>query len=280
MRLIKMTGGLGNQMFIYAMFLRMKKHFPHTRIDISDMVHYHVHHGYEMNTIFNLPHDEFCISQPLKKILEFLFFKTILERKQHGSLTPYRNKHLWPLVYFKGFYQSERYFDDIKEEVRRAFTFDTQKANAQTLRMKEHIETDPFAVSLHVRRGDYLEPEHWNAIGCVCQLSYYQHALAEMERLVPDASYYVFSDDLEWVKQHLHLSKATYIDWNRGSDSWQDMMLMSCCRHHIICNSTFSWWGAWLNPRQDKQVLVPDRWFNNAAAPFIYPAGWVKVATR
>lgn len=81
-----MTGGLGNQMFIYAMFLRMKKHFPHTRIDISDMVHYHVHHGYEMNTIFNLPHDEFCISQPLKKILEFFFLRLFWSGSNTGRL--------------------------------------------------------------------------------------------------------------------------------------------------------------------------------------------------
>ena len=74
MRLIKMTGGLGNQMFIYAFYLKMKKLFPHTKIDLSDMMHYHVHHGYEMNRVFALPHVEFCMNRTGKKILEFLFF--------------------------------------------------------------------------------------------------------------------------------------------------------------------------------------------------------------
>ena len=82
MRLIKVTGGLGNQMFIYAFYLRMKKYYPKVRIDLSDMMHYKVHYGYEMHRVFNLPHTEFCINQPLKKVIEFLFFKKIYERKQ------------------------------------------------------------------------------------------------------------------------------------------------------------------------------------------------------
>ena len=96
MRLIKMTGGLGNQMFIYAFYLKMKKLFPHTKIDLSDMMHYHVHHGYEMNRVFALPHVEFCMNRTGKKILEFLFFKTILERKQK-ELKSFWKSYSWPL---------------------------------------------------------------------------------------------------------------------------------------------------------------------------------------
>lgn len=114
MRLIKMTGGLGNQMFIYAFYLKMKKLFPHTKIDLSDMMHYHVHHGYEMNRVFALPHVEFCMNRTGKKILEFLFFKTILERKQKG-LESFWKSYVWPLVYFKGFYQSERFLPISKQ---------------------------------------------------------------------------------------------------------------------------------------------------------------------
>lgn len=87
MRLIKVTGGLGNQMFIYAFYLRMKKYYPKVRIDLSDMMHYKVHYGYEMHRVFNLPHTEFCINQPLKKVIEFLFFKK------------YMNGNKLPIVY-------------------------------------------------------------------------------------------------------------------------------------------------------------------------------------
>ena len=278
MRLIKMTGGLGNQMFIYALYLQMKKRFPNVRIDLSDMVHYHVHHGYEMHRVFNLPKVEFCINQTLKKIMEFLLFKTIIERKQNGSMDAYTQKLFWPLIYFKGFYQSERYFDDIKDEVRKTFTFNQAIANPKTIEIKRHIESDKNAVSLHIRRGDYLKPQHWESIGCVCQLPYYLNAIEEMNQKLEHPSWYVFSDDIQWVKENIPLPNATFIDWNKGEDSWQDMMLMSSCRHHIICNSTFSWWGAWLNPRKEKIVLVPEKWFNHQDTPYIYPKEWIKIA--
>lgn len=127
MRLIKVTGGLGNQMFIYAFYLRMKKYYPKVRIDLSDMMHYKVHYGYEMHRVFNLPHTEFCINQPLKKVIEFLFFKKIYERKQApNSLRAFEKKYFWPLLYFKGFYQSERFFADIKDEVRESLSLLTR----------------------------------------------------------------------------------------------------------------------------------------------------------
>lgn len=279
MRLIKMTGGLGNQMFIYAFYMRMKLYFPHVYIDLSDMVHYHVHNGYEIREVFDLPHTEFCINQSLKKVLEFLFFKTILERKQRDK-DFYIRKHFWPLVYYKGFYQSENYFKEISREVRQTFVFDECRANHATRKLMAQIGCDDKAVSLHVRRGDYLQQKHWETTGSVCQLSYYKNAIQEMNRRLDTPSYYVFSDDMDWVKENLLLANAVHVGWNTGKDSWQDMMLMSRCRHHIICNSTFSWWGAWLNPRKDKLVLVPERWFNHVDTPDIYPEGWIKVPLR
>ncbi len=276
MRLIKMTGGLGNQMFIYAFYLKMKQRFANTRIDLSDMMHYHVHHGYEMNRVFALPQVEFCMNRTWKKVLEFLFFKTILERKQK-SLDAFWKPYAWPFIYFKGFYQSERFFSDIEQEVRKTFTFDMSKASDRSVQMAARMDGDVNSVSLHVRRGDYLEPKHWENTGSVCQLPYYRNAIAEIKSRLKNPVFYVFSDDLEWVKENLPLDNAVYIDWNKGNDSWQDMMLMSHCRRHIICNSTFSWWGAWLDPHKDKTVIVPERWFRHTETPYIYPEGWTKV---
>lgn len=139
------------------------------------------------------------------------------------------------------------------------------------------MDADMNAVSLHIRRGDYLEPKHWENTGSVCQLPYYQNAIAAIRKQLDNPVFYVFSDDLAWVKENLPLDNAVYIDWNKGDDSWQDMMLMSHCRRHIICNSTFSWWGAWLDPHKDKTVIVPERWFRHTETPYIYPEGWTKV---
>ena len=190
----------------------------------------------------------------------------------------YTEKQSWPLIYFKGFYQSERYFEDIKDEIRKSFTFNLSIANSRTLEIVKQISADEHAISLHIRRGDYLQPKHWDSIGCICQLPYYLNAIQEMQHRVKNISWYVFSDDIAWVKENIPLSNASYIDWNKGKDSWQDMMLMSHCKHHIICNSTFSWWGAWLNPKKEKIVLVPEKWFNHQETPYIYPTEWIKIA--
>lgn len=277
-----MTGGLGNQMFIYALYLNMRRRFPNTRIDLSDMVHYNVHNGYEMHRVFQLPKEEFCINQKVKKVVEFLFFKTILERKQNlDTLEAYCRPYLWPLIYFKGFYQSERYFVDVAGEVREAFAFHSELASEQTRRLAEQIKADALAVSLHVRRGDYLQPSVWRNTGGVCCLPYYKRAIAEMQRRVGGAHFYVFSDDPEWCRANLPLDEtAVFVDWNKKADSWQDMMLMSLCRHNIICNSTFSWWGAWLNNNPGKTVLAPDRWSLLYPTPYLNCPSWIPVSTE
>lgn len=273
-----MTGGLGNQMFIYAFYLQMRHRFPKVRIDLSDMMHYKAHNGYELHRIFDLPEDEFCMSKWLKKVVEFLFFKVILERKQNmETLEAFQCSYFWPLIYFKGFYQSERFFKAIEEEVRQAFRFDLGKANNYSKEMAAQIVKDEHAVSFHVRRGDYMEPKFYKRFGSVCQLSYYQQAAAKILEADPNAHFYIFSDDSNWVKEQLQLPSFTLVEGNKGNDSWQDMMLMSLCRHHVIANSTFSWWGAWLDSRPEKIVIAPQRWLGDCDMPYIIPESWVKI---
>lgn len=277
MRLIKMIGGLGNQMFIYAFYLQMRKRFPGTRIDLSDMRHYHAHNGYELDRVFGISDREFCIAKPLKKVLEFLFFKVILERKQNlETMEAFTKSYAYPFLYFKGFYQSERFFKDVEGEVRQAFAFDLNKANAESQTLARQIQENPHAVSLHVRRGDYMEPKFYKRYGTVCSQAYFQRAVEMMLAQVPQAHFYIFSDDVEWVQQNLRLPRATVVSCNRGADSWQDMMLMSLCRHNIICNSTFSWWGAWLNANPEKRVIAPSRWLADVDMPYIIPETWIK----
>ena len=281
MRLIKMTGGLGNQMFIYAFYLQMRQRFPETRIDLSDMMHYNAHNGYELQRVFNLKENEFCWTQWVKKITEFLFFKVIIERKQDlETMEAFRCKYAWPLIYFKGFYQSERFFCDVKEEVRQAFHFNLEKANKNSRKIAEHILTNPHSVSFHVRRGDYMSPKFYERFGTVCQLPYYRKAAETILEIDPEAHFFIFSDDVEWVKKNLDLPRFTIVDGNRGRDSWQDMMLMSLCRHHVISNSTFSWWGAWLDARDNKTVIAPERWLADCDMPYIIPQEWIKISTQ
>ncbi len=278
MRLIKMTGGLGNQMFIYAMYLDMHKRFgDNVKIDITNLLHYHVHYGYELRKIFHIPPCEFHTSRIVKKLLECTIFRIILERHQHGSMDAYRNPLRWPFIYYKGFYQNERYFKDVEQEVRKAFTFDESMFNERSQLCLEHLRRNPKSVSIHVRRGDYTEPKHWLKLGQYASTTYFLNAIERMSKLLPGAQYYVFSDDLQWVRDNLPLENAIYVDWNTGEDSWQDMMLMSNCRHNIISNSTFSWWGAWLNNNPDKIVMVPKRWNSSQMSTDLAPASWIPI---
>lgn len=278
MRLIKMTGGLGNQMFIYAMYLDMRKRFTDTvRIDITDLLHYHVHYGYELRKIFHIAPCEFHTNRVAKKLLEATIFRIILERHQHGSMDAYRKPMRWPFIYYKGFYQNERYFKDVEQEVRKAFTFDESTFNDRSLLCLEHLRRDSKSVSIHIRRGDYTEPKHWLKLGQYASTTYFLNAIERMSELIPGAHYYVFSDDLQWVRDNLPLENATYVDWNTGEDSWQDMMLMSNCHHNIISNSTFSWWGAWLNSHPDKIVMAPRQWNSSQMATDLVPASWMLI---
>lgn len=278
MRLIKMVGGLGNQMFIYAFYLQMKQRYPGVQLDISDIVHYKAHNGYELLRVFDLPIQEFCLPQWLKKVAEALCFRIILERKQNlETMEAFSKDYWWPWIYFKGFYQSERFFSDVKDEVRARFCFNIEKANPYSQTLYRRIQTDSHAVSFHVRRDDYQLPKFYKRFGSVCTEAYYQRAIERMLQHDAEAHFYVFSDDLPWVKAHFDFPRVTFVDGNTGADSWQDMMLMSCCRHHVIANSSFAWWGAWLNPRADKLVLAPKRWFGDVEMPYILPEGWVGI---
>lgn len=282
MRLIKMIGGLGNQMFIYALYLRMRRDFPHTRIDLSDMQHYHAHHGYEMQRVFALPPVEHCKPRWVMKILIFLFFRVVLERRQKGSLRPYRTHIAYPLVYFKGFYQNERYFADIAQDVRKAFTFDLRQANARSLHLRQALLQDTHSVAIHVRRGDYLQPPFVAACGNVCTLAYYQNAIRAALEADSEAHFYLFSDDLAWVVENLALPAQRFVavDWNTGADSWQDMMLMSLCRQQVIANSTFSWWAAWLNPHTDKRIYCPTQWTHGNDSSVICLPEWIRISSH
>ena len=88
---------------------------------------------------------------------------------------------------------------------------------------------------------------------------------------------YIFSDDMDWVKNNISISNALYIDWNKSENSWQDMYLMSQCKHNIIANSTFSWWGAWLNQNPNKLIIAPKKFLNTIETPDLIPSDWIKL---
>ncbi|TDE36013.1 alpha-1,2-fucosyltransferase [Antarcticimicrobium sediminis] len=179
--------------------------------------------------------------------------------------------------YLHGYWQSERYFNQIAEQIRRAFTFPAA-FSTQNAEMAARIG-EGLAISLHVRRGDYLT---FNA-HTVCDETYYAKALERLlDGLSGTPTVFVFSDDPDWAKENLPLPvEKVVVDFNGPEADFEDMRLMSLCRHNIIGNSSFSWWAAWLNAHDDKRVAGPVQWFGDPKLnnPDILPPDWLRITS-
>lgn len=267
--IILIRGGLGNQMFGYAFFLEMKKRYPNAVILFKIANDVKQHQGLELFNIFNIKDKwryKFCkpsllwplfhhIKQPNALVYDETLFNT------HNRLN-----------YFEGFWQSELYFSNAVNDVRRSFRFKSNIFNKETLSISKQIGSCN-SVSIHIRRGDYL-----NFPDCaVCDVDYYNRAIAYIQKPIIDAVFFVFSDDISWCQENIKIDNAQYINFNIGKDSWQDMYLMSICKHNIIANSTFSWWGAYLNDNKQKIVIAPRKWFLNTDRTDIIPDKWIVI---
>ncbi|MDR0428165.1 MAG: alpha-1,2-fucosyltransferase, partial [Dysgonamonadaceae bacterium] len=136
------------------------------------------------------------------------------------------------------------------------------------------------SISIHIRRGDYLSSSNINYVGNICNITYYIEAIKKIEQMVENPVFFIFSNDIKWAQENLQLANVHYIDWNKKEDSWQDMFLMSKCKHNIIANSTFSWWRAWLNQYVEKIIISPDLFYNGEKATDLIPESWIKIKTK
>lgn len=180
--------------------------------------------------------------------------------------------------YLHGNWQSEAYFAGHAERIRSDFTF-FQNIHGTNLKIVEAIDRCN-SISVHIRRGDYLTNVKSNAVLGTCSSEYYTTAIGSLMRRYPDARLFAFSDDLDWVARILQpkYPNMVIVEHNTGRNSYIDMRLMSLCRHHIIANSTFSWWGAWLNLNPQKTVIAPARWFTDGRdTQDLIPDGWERM---
>lgn len=178
----------------------------------------------------------------------------------------------------EGSWQSEKYFQDIESLLRQDFHF----KQPQTGKNKELAEqmANYEAISLHIRRGDHVSNPYFKKVFGTCPLNYYLKAAKYLVKRLKNPHFFVFSDEPSWAKTNLNLPyPTTFIDHNNQSQkNYEDMRLMSHCRHYIIANSTFSWWAAWLNPNPNKIVIAPKKWvLNEFDAKDIVPDGWIKM---
>lgn len=297
---VKLWGGLGNQMFQYAFGQSLAKQcdgrvaydiswfeemrsldWKHTverryglsvfnaavcfatksQIDECCASEYLVRHSRlpgEIRKWFNIPKYK-VISGKILERQENVYDVTLLEKGRFG--------------YYEGYYQTEKYFKMIRSQLLEAFSL-AVPLNQENQLMRKQIR-EHNAISLHVRRGDYVQLAD---VYGVCSSAYYKNAVEYMLSHVQNPHFYIFSDDTEWVRDHLKLDiDCTIVDINDEKTAHWDLELMKNCQHHIIANSSFSWWGAWLNVNPEKIVLTPQRWFADGRATDVICKDWVPI---
>lgn len=279
-------------MFQYAIgrALSLARGVP-LRLDVQDFEEYTLHNGYELDRVFNLD-AQLASGSDVRKVLGLRAFGPIRQRLFRRQLASFRGPNLFvdnlfgqrPQIstvpdtcYLMGNWQSEKYFKHVENAIRGDFSFKTPLTGRNT-EVAAQIKNS-VAVSLHVRRGDIAANPAALAVHGLCSLNYYRRAIEYVTARVTHPEFFIFSDDMPWVREHLHVEyPCHYIEDNKGPESYNDMHLMSMCRHHIIANSSFSWWGAWLDPRGDKIVVAPDRWFaSEFDSSDIIPSTWTRM---
>jgi len=287
-----LIGGLGNQMFQYAASraLSLKRNLP-LYLDVQDFKDYALHNGYELSRVFNL-NTKIAGKSELKEVLGWRRYTSIRKKLYRPQLSKFRGMRMfvdtqffsWHQInevpnscYLMGNWQTEQYFKDFQAEIRADFSFKIPPVGCNVSLIKSI--SNEMAVSLHVRRGDYVANPSTLAFHGLCPQDYYQRAIEYISANIVDPVFYIFSDDISWARENLNLKHPChYVDHNKGDESYNDMRLMSLCKHHIIANSSFSWWGAWLNPMPEKIVIAPQKWvISNFDTSDIVPIDWIKI---
>lgn len=271
--IIKLKGGLGNQMFEYAFYLSLKKKYPLALYLFDNEDALSCHNGITLDSTFDI--QTATRGKWFRRIRRQLpsairkAFRVEQENALQYDERCFAKSGL--ITFFDGYWQSEKYFASVADKVRKTFCFRKELMNIRTLQFAETLQRGNF-VSVHIRRGDYLPRVDYFGL---CSETYYRDAMHFVSEKLPNLVFVVFSDDMNWAKENLDCKDAVYVDWNQGKDSWQDMYLMSQCKCNIVANSSFSWWGAWLNENPDKIVVAPSRWFSFSPNYDIIPEGWI-----
>lgn len=294
MMIIRMTGGLGNQMFQYALYLKLRSLGREVKFD--DVSEYVLDNARPiMLWAFGIDYPK-AKEEEVKELTDgFLYLSHRIRRKLFGRKSlEYHEKDCnfdeqvlkKESAYLTGYFQSEKYFKDIEKQVREAFVFKdsiydrlSKEQKNKVLKYRQAVQAT-LSVSIHIRRGDYLANP--KVFGGNCTDAYYESAISLMQENYPEAVFYVFSNEEEWADEWIKKrfsGKGSFIVIEGFPEEmgYLDMMLMSCCRHHIIANSSFSWWGAYLNASEKKCVIAPERWYNTMDCQDIYTDGMILI---
>jgi len=295
MIIVNIIGGLGNQMFQYAFgYATSKENNTKIKLDVRGFDAYSLR-AYELG-LFN-------IEENLELQSTYSFLLNQLNGKNNSPLSKASRKVLRRLLrftkfyyqenkdytfdegvfnikidtYFYGYWQNEKYFKKYRKELLEVFTL--KNLHSKTIEYQQQIIKSE-AVSLHIRRGDYVNDAFTNSVHGVCDIEYYKRAVMEVLKSKKQAHFFIFSDDLDWTKGNLDfIENKTFVRLESNISDHEEMYLMSQCKYNIVANSSFSWWGAWLNQNSDKKVIAPKKWFKEGKlnSKNIIPNSWMRL---
>jgi hypothetical protein len=294
MLIVQLTGGLGNQLFQYAFGRALSERSKATlMLDIHSYA-WDTLRKYELG-VFNIS-AQYATKEEIEKIKQSnpLFKDRLINKLKRTPLPYFQLSYLKEQsftfdlnylnfksnnVYLEGYWQSENYFKEIRAILLKEILIEDSSFSSVFIKYKSIIRQAPNSVSVHIRRGDYVSNTETTAFHGLCGLDYYRDAMDHIESSICNPTYFVFSDDKAYVKQVFSGKQHIIIVENIPYD-YEELFLMSYCSHHIIANSSFSWWGAWLNDFANKQVIAPEKWFatiemNNQTESLI-PKSWIR----
>jgi len=297
MIITRLIGGMGNQLFQYAMGrslalrkkteLKLDKSWLERTFKTGTPRDYRLHY---FNVIEN-----FATLEEIQKVKnrqggivarvfsrmfrkETPYYKQFIVNEHQDFVFDPNIYKIGADVYLQGYWNNEKYFKDIEKIIRDEFEIKIppDQKNQQLLEKIKGCNS----VSIHIRRGDYAKDKRTNQHHGTCSLDYYIKAAEIITGKISRPFFFAFSDDIPWVKKNLKLKyPISYIDNNDDEHSYEDLRLMSACKYNIIANSSFSWWGAWLNRNPDKIVIAPKKWLNNPNIDTsnVVPKGWISI---
>jgi hypothetical protein len=284
MIITELKGGLGNQMFQYASALGIAKktnqkffvnmEWFEANKDAATPRDYELS-CFELPSLVTVKLEDILFENDYKSIKKV--FKTTLKRYAEPSFRYDEQVYDCRNSYLDGYWQSSLYFEYYRETILDEFKFKHLPAG-NNLRYANHIASTEQSVSLHIRRGDYVTNVQHNKTHGTVGLDYYKIAIAEITKKLDKPHFFIISDDIDWCKRELMIDfPHTYIVGNTKGE--YDMQLMSMCKNNIIANSSFSWWGAWLNMNPEKIVIAPKKWFNDSSIDTsdLIPADWMRL---
>jgi hypothetical protein len=295
-KIVKLNGGLGNQMFQWAFaYSLVKKFYSEVVFDFSffeeiKTVHTVAKREFELD-VFNFDCQQaseedlqqVILSNHRPKFQKFLWRKFKMNKfKPSGNSVIERSEFnvdeevlLPEYYYYEGYFQNEKYFKHLRKDLLNLFSLKVPLDEKNQKMQDKIIETN--SVSLHIRRGDYVNLDYVNKFHGLCSMEYYKKAVDYIAKRVKSPHFFIFSDDIEWVIKNLKIDYPfTVVDFNQGKGCF-DMNLMKHCKHNIVANSSFSWWGAWLNNDNSKIVIAPKNWISKNENCSIIPKNWIKM---